>query len=71
MMAGLEAVLQVRAAHLSQDGRADAHYEHRPRGPAVGRHRLKPLQPTDERSDGRAPASRLIDRQEIVSSEKY
>jgi hypothetical protein len=42
---GLEAVLQVRAAYLSQDDRADALYEHRPRGPAVGRHRLKPFQP--------------------------
>jgi hypothetical protein len=43
---GLEAVLQVRAAYLSQDDRADAFYEHRPRGPAAGRHRLKPFQPT-------------------------
>ena len=43
---GLEAVLQVRAAYLSQDDRADAFYEHRPRGRAVGRHRLKPFQPT-------------------------
>ena len=42
---GLEAVLQVRAAYLSEDERADALYEHRPRGPAVGRHRLKPFQP--------------------------
>jgi hypothetical protein len=42
---GLEAVLQVRAAYLSQDDRADAFYEHRARGPAVGRHRLKPFQP--------------------------
>ena len=43
---GLEAVLQVRAAYLSQDDRADALYEHRARAPAVGRHRLKPFQPT-------------------------
>jgi hypothetical protein len=43
---GLEAVLQVRAAYLSQDERAEAFHEHRPRGPAVGRHRLKPFQPT-------------------------
>jgi hypothetical protein len=42
---GLEAVLQVRAAYLSEDDRVDAFYEHRPRGPAVGRHRLKPFQP--------------------------
>lgn len=43
---GLEAVLQVRAAYLSQDERVDAFYENRPRSPAVGRHRLKPFQPT-------------------------
>lgn len=36
---GLEAVLQVRAAYLSEDGRAEAFHEHRPRAPAVGRHR--------------------------------
>jgi hypothetical protein len=42
---GLEAVLQVRAAYLSEDDRVDAFYQHRPRGPAVGRHRLKPFQP--------------------------
>ena len=33
---GLEAVLQVRAAYLSQDDRADTHHEHRPRNRAVG-----------------------------------
>jgi hypothetical protein len=36
---GLEAVLQVRAAYLSQDDRAEKHHEHRPRSPAVGRNR--------------------------------
>jgi hypothetical protein len=36
---GLEAVLQVRAAYLSEDGRAEAFHETRPRGPAVGRNR--------------------------------
>ena len=43
---GLEAVLQVRAAYLSQDGRAEAFHEQRPRSPAVGRNRLQPFQPT-------------------------
>lgn len=38
---GLEAVLQVRAAYLSQDDRAQAFHQHRPRGPAVGRNRVK------------------------------
>jgi len=42
---GLEAVLQVRAAYLSQDGRAEAFYQHRQRGPAVGRNRGKFRQP--------------------------
>lgn len=42
---GLEAVLQVRAAYLSEDGRAEAFHERRPRGPAVGRNRAKPFQP--------------------------
>ena len=42
---GLEAVLQVRAAYLSQDGRAEAFYQQRPRGPAVGRNRAKFRQP--------------------------
>jgi hypothetical protein len=41
---GLEAVLQVRAAYLSQDDRAEQFHEHRPRGPAVGRNRTKPFQ---------------------------
>jgi len=31
----LEAVVQVRAAYLSQDGRAEEFHERRPRGPAV------------------------------------
>lgn len=43
---GLEAVLQVRAAYLSQDGRAEAFHDHRPRGPAAARNRVKPFQPT-------------------------
>ena len=38
---GAEAVLQVRAAYLSQDGRAEAFHAHRPRGHAVGQHRLR------------------------------
>ncbi len=38
---GLEAVLQVRATYLSQDGRAEQFHEQRPRGPAVGRHRTR------------------------------
>jgi hypothetical protein len=42
---GLEAVLQVRAAYLSQDDRSERLYEQRPRGPAVGRHRTKAFQP--------------------------
>lgn len=36
---GLEAVLQVRAAYLSQDGRAEEFHQRRPRGQAVGRNR--------------------------------
>ena len=36
---GLEAVLQVSAACLSQDGRAEEFHERRPRGPAIGRNR--------------------------------
>ena len=36
-----EAVLQVRAAYLSEDGRGEAFHAHRPRGQAVGRHRLQ------------------------------
>ena len=43
---GLEAVLQVRAAYLSQDGRAEEFHERRPRGPAVGRNRAGLHQPT-------------------------
>ena len=42
---GLEAVLQVRAAYLSEDDRAEKFHEQRPRGPAVGRNRAKPFQP--------------------------
>jgi len=38
---GLEAVLQVRAAYLSEDGRAEAFHRRRPRAPAVGRNRAK------------------------------
>lgn len=34
---GLESVLQVRAAYLSQDDRAEAFHQRRPRGPAVRR----------------------------------
>jgi hypothetical protein len=41
---GLEAVLQVRAAYLSEDDRAEKFHERRPRGPAVGRNRAKPFQ---------------------------
>ena len=40
---GLEAVLQVRAAYLSQDDRAEEFHKNRPRGPAVGRNRAKLL----------------------------
>ena len=42
---GLEAVLQVRAAYLSEDDRAEKFHERRPHGPAVGRNRAKPFQP--------------------------
>jgi hypothetical protein len=38
---GLEAVLQVRAAYLSEDGRAEAFHRQRPRAAAVGRNRTK------------------------------
>jgi hypothetical protein len=41
---GLEAVLQVRAAYLSEDGRAEAHYDSRPRGPAAGCNHARPFQ---------------------------
>jgi hypothetical protein len=37
---GAEAILQGRAAYLSEDGRGLDFYAHRPRGPAVGRNRL-------------------------------
>jgi len=37
---GVEAVLHVRAAYLSEDGRADEFHARRPRGRAVGQHRL-------------------------------
>jgi hypothetical protein len=36
---GAEAILQVRAAYLSEDDRGVRHHAHRPRGPAVGRNR--------------------------------
>ena len=39
---GAETVLEVRAAYLSEDGRAEAFHDHRPRGRAVGRGRLRP-----------------------------
>jgi hypothetical protein len=39
---GAEAVLEVRAAYLSEDGRAEAFHDRRPRGRAVGRGRLRP-----------------------------
>jgi hypothetical protein len=42
---GLEAVLQVRAAYLSDDGRAETFHQRRPRGAAVGRNRAKFRQP--------------------------
>ena len=38
---GAEAILQSRAAYLSEDGRDEAFYAHRPRGRAVGRNRLR------------------------------
>jgi hypothetical protein len=38
---GAEAVLQVRAAYLSDDGRGEEFHSHRPRGRAVGRGRLR------------------------------
>lgn len=41
---GLEAVLQVRAAYLSEDDRAEKFHEQRPRGPAAGRNRAKAFQ---------------------------
>jgi hypothetical protein len=38
---GAEAVLQVRAAYLSDDGRGEEFHRHRPRSRAVGRNRLR------------------------------
>ena len=38
---GAEAILQGRAAYLSEDGRGLDFYAHRPRGPAAGRNRLR------------------------------
>ena len=38
---GLEAILQVRAAYLSHDDRAEKHHEHRPRGSAIGSNRAQ------------------------------
>lgn len=38
---GAEAILQGCAAYLSEDGRGLDFYAHRPRGPAVGRNRLR------------------------------
>lgn len=38
---GAEAVLQVRAAYLSDDGRGEEFHLHRPRGHAVGQNRLR------------------------------
>lgn len=40
---GGEAILQVRAAYLSEDDRAETFHDRRPRGPAVGRNRRKIL----------------------------
>ncbi len=42
LVGGAEAVLQSRAAHLSEDDRAARFYDQRPRGPAVGKNRRKP-----------------------------
>jgi len=39
---GAEAVLQVRAAYLSDDDRGTTFHERRPHGRAVGQHRLRP-----------------------------
>jgi hypothetical protein len=38
---GAEAVLQVRAAYLSEDGRAETFHARRPRGRAAGQHRIR------------------------------
>lgn len=40
-VSGAESVLQVRAAYLSEDDRAQQFHEHRPRGRAVGQNRPK------------------------------
>jgi hypothetical protein len=42
---GLEAVMQVRAAYLSQDDRAQTFHERRPRASAVGRNRATAFHP--------------------------
>jgi hypothetical protein len=39
---GAESVLQVRAAYLSEDDRAERFHQHRPRGRAVGQNRRRP-----------------------------
>ena len=39
---GAEAILQVRAAYLSEDDRAERFHQHRRPGRAVGRNRLRP-----------------------------
>jgi hypothetical protein len=40
---GAEAILQIRAAYLSADGRAESYWSRpRPFGPAVGSGRLRP-----------------------------
>lgn len=39
---GAESILQVRAAYLSEDDRAETFHQHRPRGPAVGQKRFRP-----------------------------
>jgi hypothetical protein len=38
---GAEAILQGRAAYLSEEGRDEAFYAHRPRGQAAGQNRLR------------------------------
>jgi len=40
-MVAPEAILQGRAAYLTEDGRDEAFHAHRPRGQAVGRNRLR------------------------------
>ena len=41
LQGGAEAILQVRAAYLSDDGRGEDFHQHRPRGHAVGQNRLR------------------------------